>query len=1114
MNLYYISVVPVAALAVWVIGSYIRNLFKGKKTGAAVGPAPAPGETVAQALTRYAAAIEHFVQSSSHPRELLEQADFKAAVALLGQPGTSFDLVRQYATGASWPLACVALHVAAGRVEADQLTRAVMTQLKHMRPWPIYFALRFFNALPTRPAVGAPAAHAEYYWRDNVVITDSFREYFTQRAALKDAVSFGNALDSADRGENTNIEWLLYRVDHPTAVILRLELQHWMRMHLDKTFLTSFGRFWAETDEDKLLVVPDQWRERLIDAASAVLRASPRRSVLASGESRVGKTAFLKLLARILKDDGWTVFEASAAELQAGQMYIGQLEERIQKMIAELDAEKMVVWYVPDLLQIAESGTHSGQSASILDQVNQAVNAGKLVILSEATPAGITRLFQKRPSMRGAMELLRFDPMSEAETASLVRQVADNITESTGLAVTPEAVDAVLHLAHQYLGSTQLPGITLDLLKRSANHALSTDGVTLAPENVMETLSQASGLPRSVLDDNQRLDLSVVRAHFAKRVIGQDEAVSAVIDRIAMLKAGLVDPKRPLGVFLFAGPTGTGKTELAKTLASYLFGSPDRMARLDMSELQTAEATVKILGTGTAAADSLADKVRKEPFSVVLLDEFEKAHPNAWDLFLQVFDDGRLTDALGRSVDFRHTIIILTTNLGATVHAGPAFGFGAKAGAYSADQILLAVGKTFRPEFVNRLDKILVFRPLSRDFMREILEKELAQVLERRGLRQRDWAVEYEDSAINFLLDKGFTPDMGARPLRRAIDEYLLAPLAGTMVEHRYPAGDQFLFVRSDGKAIQVEFVDPDADDTAAPVAIAGAAGATSPESGKNALARAILASAGDPAEVKTLAAAMAAIDARIASQEWIALKDALSAAMNDAGVWQRMDRARIFSQYELMDRVLEARRTAERLLGRLGAGRSTSKVSRDLVSRLALQLHLVSLGIDDALADAPIDALLVVEPVVGANNPRTDAADAWCAKLRAMYRGWAGLRHMRLNEIAPPADGEPILEIAGFGALRVLNAEAGLHVWEDAGGQRLVARVRVSPGVTDPSRSRDPYEARATLLAQTGDDTTVLRRYRRDPDPLVRDAKAGWRSGRLEAILAGNFDLIGVLSE
>jgi len=1069
-------------------------------------PAPArPDETPGQALVRLATAIEQFVERSSHPRELYEQPDFLAAAKILGGLDVKSEQLRQYVTGASWPLTCVALHVLTEKPERQQLCQTVLAQLKHLRPWPIYFVLRYILSLTSRPPVGAPAARAQYWWRENIIIVDAFREHFEDRAKLSDACGFGDALEAVEAGERDILEQFLAAIDHPSSAILRGELRRWSDRHLDRPFLTGIGRFWTRGPEDELLVIPDEWRDRLVEAAAGVLKSKPHHSILVCGEPRVGKTSFLKLVSRLLEEEGWSVFESSAAELMAGQTYFGQLEERIRKLVGALNASKKVAWYVPDLLQIAEGGRHESQPSSILDQVSQAVSSGDLVLISETTPAGAVRLFQRYPGLKGALETLRFQPMSEAQTAALVRAVAARVVTAVKMEVSPGAIDAVLHLSNQYLGTTQLPGITLDLLKRSGTHALSAGRNAIEAEDVLQTLSQLSGLPRTILDDNQRLDLKDVREHFAKRVIGQAEAVGAIVDRMAMLKAGLVDLKRPIGVFLFAGPTGTGKTELAKTLAGYLFGSPDRMARLDMSELQTAESTTKILGTGSSEAESLAEKIRKQPFSVVLLDEFEKAHPNAWDLFLQVFDDGRLTDSMGRTVDFCHTIIILTTNLGATAHATGGMGFARQQGAYSEAQILQAVGRTFRPEFINRLDKIIVFRPLSRDYMRQILEKELKAVLQRRGLRQRDWAVEYEDSAINFLLEKGFTTDMGARPLRRAIDEHLLAPLAATMVEHRYPAGDQFLFVRSNGSAIQVEFVDPDADTAAVtPVASDGDRRVT--------LARAILSAAGTPAECDALAEASANIDGRLASPEWCALRDSLSNLISAPDIWQRPDRAGIFSHYEVVDRVLEARRTSERLEARLIAGREKQgKVSRDLVARLALQLHLIKLGIEDAIADCPVDALVKVEAVAGGST-HSQVVEAWEARLAAMYLGWSERRRLTVREYTAPGR-SPILQIMGFGAFRVLSEEAGLHVWENGDGKRAVARLRVASTPLDMGPGAGYLEFER-LLEAAGDSTAIVRRYRQEPDMLVRDARSGWRSGKLEAVLAGDFDLIAMLSE
>ncbi len=307
---------------------------------------------------------------------------------------------------------------------------------------------------------------------------------------------------------------------------------------------------------------------------------------------------------------------------------------------------------------------------------------------TEASAAGTARLLRLRPALRNTFEIARLEPMDQQETAELVGAFARGVVAATGVKIEPAAVDVALASARQYLASSSLPGAALDLLKLSVGRVAKGSGATIAPRDIIETLAQLTGLPVSILDSHERVDLAAVRGYFSDCVIGQDEAVDAIVARIAMLKAGLNDPGKPIGIFLFAGPTGTGKTELAKTLAEYLFGSQERMIRLDMSEFQTPELTAKILGSGDAVnpTDSLITLVRKQPFSVVLLDEFEKAHANVWDLFLQVFDDGRLTDQLGQVADFRHCIIILTSNLGATSHRGLRLGFSPGDGAYRANR--------------------------------------------------------------------------------------------------------------------------------------------------------------------------------------------------------------------------------------------------------------------------------------------------------------------------------------------------------------------------------------------------------------------------------------------
>jgi ATP-dependent Clp protease ATP-binding subunit ClpC len=826
-----------------------------------------------------------------------------------------------------------------------------------------------------------------------------------------------------------------------------------------------------------------------------------------TGEQLVGKTSFLRLLAKRVAGSGWSVFEASGADLMAGQIWFGQLEGRVRQVVQEIAAGNKLIWYVPDLLQLALSGTHQGQSASILDQILPSIVAGRLVVWTEASPTGTARLLQMRPALRNILEVIRLEPQSEANTSLLARAVVSRLSEDLHLTIDPDCAAVALASARQYLTATSFPGSALLLIRLTAVRA-NKSGARITSADVLKTLSQLTGLPISILDSRERLDLASIRAFFAGRVIGQDEAVASVIDRIAMLKAGLSDPSRPIGVFLFAGPTGTGKTELAKTTAEYLFGSVERLLRLDMSEFQTADSMAKILGDG-AETDSLISRVRKQPFSVVLLDEFEKSHPRIWDLFLQVFDDGRLTDALGQVADFRHCLIILTTNLGATTHQSAGLGFAPAPDAFTSEQVLRAISQTYRPEFQNRLDRVIVFRPLTRDLMRVILHKELSRVLERRGLKDRAWAVEWEASALEFLLERGFSPEMGARPLKRAIEQYVIAPLAATIVERRFPEGDQFVFFRSDGRAIQAEFVDPDSD-TGAPQPAPEPEAAGRPPT----LASMILAPRGTGAEFTALTAERAAIKQTLAAPDWEHRKLALANQMIAPGFWDAPKRHDTLSRLALMDRVAAAAATTDALHARLAKGTGGGHYSRELIGRLALQLYLVREGLKDVVEDAAIEIALMVEPALESSAGDGKATTAWCGELREMYRAWAGNRHMQITEMPAGLAGDPpLLLIAGFGADRVLGRECGLHVLELAeaptGTSRATARVRLA---VTPLGDVPPARLAATLVKAFGravPSSTVVRRYRREPSPLVRSGDGSWRSGHLDAVLGGDFDLL-----
>ncbi|MEZ6033439.1 MAG: AAA family ATPase [Planctomycetaceae bacterium] len=533
-------------------------------------------------------------------------------------------------------------------------------------------------------------------------------------------------------------------------------------------------------------------RDEVVSQLADALTGRIARSVLLVGSTGVGKTAVFKEAVRRSTDLGlglWKFWGTSGSRLVAGMTGFGMWQERCENLRKEMVKENVIL-HVGSLMELMEVGRSECQTQGIASFLRPAIARGEILLVAECTPEQLSLIERQDVALLRAFLQLRIDEPPQSSRISILTKIARVGWTSTTELFSAEAIAEIERLHRRFATYSAFPARPVRFLQ---NLRRDVAAKTLQPEysgpvisegDVTRAFSRETGLPLWLLDDRIPLDLAKADTWISSRVIGQPEAVSLIVNLLATLKAKLNRDHKPLASFLFIGPTGVGKTEMAKTLAEYLFGfsgnNDSRLIRIDMSEYADVFAVQRLIGGTTEAEGVLTARVREQPFAVILLDEFEKAHHSLFDLLLQILGEGRLTDAAGRVADFRNSVVIMTSNLGAATFAKGSVGFGLNDSdvRQSRDHFEKSVREFVRPELFNRIDRIVPFSPLDRTTARRVVERQLDLIRQRDGLKYRRVNFKVSAAVIDYLLEHGFEARYGARSLKRVMEKELLAPLA------------------------------------------------------------------------------------------------------------------------------------------------------------------------------------------------------------------------------------------------------------------------------------------------------------------------------------------------
>jgi len=647
----------------------------------------------------------------------------------------------------------------------------------------------------------------------------------------------------------------------------------------------------AKAEEGKL--DPVIGREMEIERVIQILARRTKNNPALIGEPGVGKTAIVEGLAqRIVAAEtpepllGKRVLQLDVGSLVAGTMYRGQFEERLKRVIDELKSSGAIL-FIDEVHMLVGAGS-AGSSVDAANILKPALSRGELQVIGATTLDEYRKYIESDAALERRFQPVTVEEPSVEEAIDILRGVRRPYEEHHKLVITDEALEAAVHLSSRYVTERYLPDKAIDLIDETSSrvrmykspearnmketmdrlretrraHALaieearfddaqelmaaegqleekisamragwsrSADAPRVTADDIAEVVSMWTGVPVMQIATEESVRLLNMEEMLHRRIVGQDEAIEAISKAVRRARAGLKDPKRPIGSFIFLGPTGVGKTELTKALAQFIFGSEEALVQIDMSEFMERHTVSRLVGAppgyvGYEDAGQLTEAIRRRPYSIVVFDEVEKAHPEAHNMLLQIMEEGHLSDARGHKVDFRNTIIVMTSNVGAEeIRRQTQLGFTLKRDEAKEERasyeemrkkLLEALRKIFRPEFVNRVDALIVFHALSREQIGQIVDLELEKVVIR--LKEHQLSLRATEAARKQLGDEGYDPEMGARPLRRVIQNKVEDRLSDALLSGEFKAGDHIL-VDVEGEAIVLKLESREREDEAQP---------------------------------------------------------------------------------------------------------------------------------------------------------------------------------------------------------------------------------------------------------------------------------------------------------